>query len=103
MKKVIVQFNFSGLSTKIYDKAWEELRAKGYSNPKGLLHHVGGIQGNNFVVCDVWESLEAFNKFGEILMPLISKLGFPDVKPIITPVHYEYDVLSTDISHRKVA
>ena len=103
MKKVIVQFNFSGLSTKIYDKAWEELRAKGYSNPKGLLHHVGGIQGNNLIICDVWESLEAFNKFGEVLMPLMGKLGFPNVKPIITPVHYEYGGLQADITHKKAA
>ena len=103
MKKVIVQFNFPNLSVGKYDKIWEEIRGLGYSNPKGLLHHVGGIQGNDLIVCDVWESLEAFNKFGEVLMPLMGKLGFPNVKPIITPVHYEYGGLQADISHRKVA
>lgn len=103
MKKVIVQFSFPGLSTQIYDKSWEEIRKLGHSNPKGLLHHVSGVQGNNLVVYDVWESQEAFNKFGEILMPVLNKVGFPNIKPIITPVHYEYDVLSSDVSHRKVA
>ncbi len=90
MNKVIIQFSFPGLSVKTYDNAWSELRSTGYSNPKGLLHHVGGIQGNNLIVVDVWESLEAFNKFGEILMPILSKVGFPNIKPLIIPVHYEY-------------
>jgi hypothetical protein len=103
MKKVIIQFSFPGLSVNTYDKAWEELRSKGYSNPKGLLHHVGGSSGNNLIVCDVWESLEAFNKFGEVLMPILKKVGFPDIKPIITPVHYEYNSLSVDVNRRKVA
>ena len=102
MKKVIVQFTFPGTSAKKYDLAWEELRKLGYSHPKGLLHHVGGIQGNDVIVCDVWESLEEFNKMGEVLMPVLSKLGFPNVKPVITPVHYEYGG-SQDVSHRKVA
>lgn len=103
MKKVIIQFNFPGLSASNYDKIWEEIRGLGYSNPKGLLHHVGGIQGKNLIVSDVWESLEAFNKFGEILLPLMGKLGFPKVQPTITPVHYEYEGKHSDITHRKVA
>ncbi len=90
MKKVIVQFTFQGMSSKLYDKTWEEIRSKGYSHPKGLLHHVGGIQGNNMIVCDVWESQEAFNKFSEILMPIFKNLGIRDAKPVIIPLHYEY-------------
>jgi hypothetical protein len=103
MKKVIVQFSFPGADTRKYDLGWEELRKAGQANPKGLLYHVGGIQGNNLIICDVWESEDAFNKFGVILMPILNKLGFPNVKPIITPVHYEYDVLSSNLSNRKVA
>jgi hypothetical protein len=103
MKKVIVQFSFPGLSTQIYDKSWEEIRKLGHSNPKGLLHHVGGVQGNNLIVVDVWESREDFDKMGEVLMPVISKLGFPNVKPVITPVHYEYEGKQADVSHRRVA
>ncbi len=82
MKKVIIQFTFPGATGKTLDKAWEECRAKGYAHPKGLLHHVGGVSGNNLVVTDVWESVELFNKFGEILglygtgsvIPILSRL-----------------------------
>lgn len=103
MKKVIIQFSFPGGSISKYDKVWEEMRANGYENPKGLLHHVGGIQGNNLIVCDVWESLEAFNKFGEFLVPLLGKLGFPNIKPTITPVHYEYNILRAGVTGKKAA
>ncbi len=102
MKKVIIQFTFPGATGKTLDKAWEECRAKGYAHPKGLLHHVGGVSGNNLVVTDVWESVELFNKFGEILGPIWNRLGYPDIKPVITPVHYEY-YGSGEVTSRKVA
>jgi hypothetical protein len=90
MKKVLVQFNIPGMTAGQYDQCWEELRKAGQTNPKGLLHHVGAQQDNNWAVVDVWESVEAFNKFGETLMPIMGKLGIAQVQPVITPVHYEY-------------
>jgi hypothetical protein len=103
MKKVIIQFTFPGLPASKLDKAWEECRAKGYANPKGLLHHVGGVQGNNLIVVDVWESEDLFKKFGEILMPILNKLGFPNVKPVIMPLHYEYYGLGVGVTGKKAA
>ena len=50
-----------------------------------------------------WEWLEAFNKFGEILLPILKKAGFPDAKPVITPVHYEYYGLQTGALRGKAA
>jgi hypothetical protein len=91
MKKVIAQFNFPGMTAKQYDQAWVELRAVGQSNPKGLLHHFGGQQGNNWVVVDIWESVEAFNKYGETLLPILAKLGVAKIPPVLTPLHYEYE------------
>ena len=99
MKKVIVQFNTPGMTVKQYDQTWEELRKAGHSNPSGLLHHIGAQQGNNWVVVDVWESVEAFNKFGETLMPILAKLGVTQVQPVITPVHYEYTGVEEGITH----
>jgi len=101
MKKVIVQFNIPGMTVKQYDQAWEDLRAAGESHPIGLLHHAGGQQGNNIVCVDVWESAKAFNKFGETLMPILGKLGIAvvQVKPVITPVHYEYQGVEVELAH----
>lgn len=90
MKKVLVQFNFPGVTTKQYDQCWDEIRKAGLEHPDGLIHHVGSQQGNNLVAVDVWESEEAFNKFGETLMPIFKKIGFPQVRPVISKVYYEY-------------
>jgi hypothetical protein len=35
----------------------------------------------------VWESAEAFQRFGETLVPLLEKVAFPQVEPQIFPVH----------------
>ena len=93
MKKVIVQFNIPGMTAEKYDQAWVELRKAGLSAPLGLHHHVGAQQGNNWIVIDVWESANAFHNFGETLMPILRELGVAveQVKPVITPVHYEYE------------
>lgn len=96
MKKQLVQFNFPGVTSKLYDQVWEGLRNAGQSNPAGLLHHAGAQQGNNFTVIDIWESTEAFNKFGETLIPIMNKLGIAQVQPVITPVHYEYTGINTE-------
>lgn len=90
MKKIMVQFNMPGVSLKQYDEAWKDVRAAGHSNPKGLIHHAGGIQGNNLIISDVWESEDAFKKFGETLMPILQKQGFPNVQPTIIPVHFAH-------------
>jgi hypothetical protein len=90
MKKVLVQFTFPNMSSKVYEQAWEEVRKSGNENPKGLLYHAGAQQGNNWVVADVWESAEAFTKFGEVLGPIMEKLGFSKVQPTVLPVHYLY-------------
>ena len=37
----------------------------------GLLCHIAGQGKNGFRVVDVWESVEAFRKFGETLVPIL--------------------------------
>ena len=91
----MVQFNITGMTAKQYDQSWEDLRAAGQKNPKGLIHHVGAQQGNNWVVVDVWESEEAFTKFGETLGPILAKNGVAQAQPVITPVHYELSGVPT--------
>lgn len=99
MKKVMVQFNIPNMTTKVYDKVWEDLRSAGYANPKGLIHHVGAAQGNNIVVVDVWESMETFNKFGETLIPILAKAGITNAEPVITPLHNVYSNVGTVVTH----
>ena len=93
MERVIVQFNVPGVTSRIYDQIWDELRKAGHSHPAGLHYHVGAQQGDGWMVIDVWESREAFDRFSETLMPILAKAGVNTdaAKPEITPVYYEYD------------
>ncbi|MBK9240911.1 MAG: hypothetical protein IPL75_11750 [Acidobacteria bacterium] len=53
---------------------------------KGLLVHVAGQGPNGFRVVDVWESEEAFQRFGEVLMPIMKAIGI-DGEPEVYPAH----------------
>lgn len=53
---------------------------------QGLLAHVAGQSPNGFRVVDVWESEEAFRKFGEKLMPIMKAIGI-EGEPEVYPSH----------------
>jgi hypothetical protein len=42
---------------------------------EGLRAHIAGQGQQGFRVVDVWESEEAFRRFGETLMPILQELG----------------------------
>jgi hypothetical protein len=52
----------------------------------GLLAHIAGQGPNGFRVVDVWESEEAFRKFGETLVPLLKSVGVEGA-PQVYPAH----------------
>ena len=54
----------------------------------GLLVHIAGQGDSGFRVVDVWESQEAFDSFGEKLMPVLQELGI-EVRPEIYQAHAE--------------
>ena len=91
MKQVVVVFEAPGFTAQNYDKVWEDLRAAGHANPKGLISHVGFQKLNdNWMVVDVWESAEAFQEFGKTLMPIIEKTGVQVPEPMVLPAYYVY-------------
>ena len=50
----------------------------------GLLVHVAGQTPQGFRVVDVWQSEDAFRRFGEKLMPIFKEVGIegaPEVYP----------------------
>ena len=51
---------------------------------EGLLAHIAGQGESGFRVVDVWESEEAFRRFGETLMPILQDLGI-EAQPEIYP------------------
>ena len=88
----MVHFDFPNLTPQQYDAVWDGLKAAGHSHPKGLIFHVGATNPKGgFIVTDVWESSDAWQKFTQILLPLIQK-NAPNVttQPIVTETRYVY-------------
>ncbi|MEU0937531.1 hypothetical protein [Embleya sp. NPDC005971] len=52
----------------------------------GLLSHTAAATPEGWFVADVWESEEAFERFGEIIIPILRGLGLADVQPKVYPV-----------------
>ncbi|MEV6211489.1 hypothetical protein [Kitasatospora sp. NPDC051914] len=53
----------------------------------GLISHTAMPTPGGWLVVDVWESEEAFQRFGEIIVPILHELGAPHAEPKIYPVH----------------
>ncbi len=53
---------------------------------EGLLSHAAGQGESGFRVVDVWESEEAFARFGETLMPIMESIGV-EGEPEVYPAH----------------
>ena len=71
-----------------YDQVIKQLDEGGHGNPPGRLSHTAALKDNgSYFVVDVWESPEAFERFGQILVPMIEAVGgaAPDLK--IAPLH----------------
>lgn len=90
MKKVMVQFDFPNMTSKQYDHVWQDLRAAGHENPKGLIHHVSAPNDKGWKVVDVWENADKFYEFGQTLMPILTKNGIIPTQPVVLPLHNEY-------------
>ena len=52
----------------------------------GILSHAAGPTDKGFRVVDVWESEEAFQRFGGVIGPILQEVGFPG-EPQLFPLH----------------
>ena len=43
----------------------------------GILSHAAGPTADGWRVIDVWESEEAFQRFGEVIGPVLQELAYP--------------------------
>jgi hypothetical protein len=91
MKRMLVTFDFPGMTSQKYDQVWEDLRNAGLTRPKGLIHHIGAPTPTGWIIVDVWESVDRFKDYNEILLPILSKYDIPLIAPRIMPVHYYYN------------
>jgi hypothetical protein len=82
-----IYFNPASMSAKQYDDIIKRLDAAGAGKPAGRLYHACFGSGDKLQVFDVWESQQAFDKFGETLMPILQQVGLDTGQPMVEQVH----------------
>jgi hypothetical protein len=74
-------------SPEQYDEAIRRLDAAGQGSPAGRSYHCAFMGPGGLQVFDVWDSREAFEKFGETMIPIMSELGTDPGEPQVAEVH----------------
>ena len=82
-----IYFNPSAMNAAQYDEAIKRLDSAGAGKPAGRLYHACFGSGDKLQVFDVWESQEAFDKFGATLMPILAEIGLDAGQPMVEPIH----------------
>jgi hypothetical protein len=70
-----------------YDEIIRRLDAAGAGTPAGRLYHACFGSGDKLQVFDIWESQQAFDKFGETMIPIVQEVGVNLGQPMVEPVH----------------
>lgn len=77
----------SGFNKDKYDETIRKLEEAGAGAPAGRTYHVALESDGAIQVFDIWESQEAFEAFGQTLIPILSELGVDPGQPMAAEVH----------------
>ncbi len=72
---ILMIHDASGDDLAHYDQVIAQLEAAGHGHPPGRRFHVAARKGTGYLVTDVWESQEAFDRFSQVLGPLLQEAG----------------------------
>ena len=83
----LVRFVPKSMSVPKYDQVIKQLEAAGAAAPKGRLFHVAFGPTEALRVSDIWDTQENFDRFGQILMPILQQNGVDPGEPEFIDVH----------------
>ena len=89
---IAVLHEIAGGTQEDYEKVVQELVGRPLKQlsdwpVEGVLCHIAGPTESGWRVVDVWESEEAFKRFGEKLLPAFEAAGVPVTPPEVYPAH----------------
>jgi hypothetical protein len=84
---VAVRFADEPTTRERYDEVRKRLEDAGDWPPPGLIFHAADGDSDVEEVFEVWESREAFERFGSKLMPLLDEVGINAGEPQIREVY----------------
>jgi heme-degrading monooxygenase HmoA len=78
----------TGVTAAQYDEVNEKLGIAPGDEPDGLIQHLAGPTEDGWMVVDVWESPEQFERFfAGGAAQAIAEVGAPPVEPRVLPLH----------------
>ena len=80
-------FSPASMTVAKYHEATAALKKAGVLHPQGRHYHVCFGSGDSVQIFDVWQSKEAFDKFGEVLLPILQQLGVDPGAPMVSEIH----------------
>ena len=72
---ICTYFRPSSMNSEQYQDISRRLEAAGVGAPTGRMYHICFGEGNGLQVFSVWDSQEAFDAFGQKLMPIFAEVG----------------------------
>jgi hypothetical protein len=82
-----IYFHPKSLTAKQYDHANTELAALAADRPAGRSHHSCFGPDDGLMVYEVWDSQQAFEEYGKVLIPVLTKIGIDPGAPDVMAVH----------------
>ena len=83
----VVRFVPKSMSSTQYDQVIKKLEAAGAAAPKGRIFHVAFGPKEALRVSDIWDTQENFERFGQVLMPILQAAGVDPGEPEFIEVH----------------
>lgn len=86
---VMVIIEAQGMGAEQYDQVMRDMAMSTADDlPPGVLSHVAGPTVDGWLVVDIWEDLDAFERFvEERLGAAAQRAGLPPLTPRVIPVH----------------
>ena len=84
---IVIKFKHKGFTATKYLETVKQLEAAGLGDPKGRSYHITYGDSNEVDIMDVWDSMEDFEAFGKILLPILTSLNVDMGQPNIQKVY----------------
>jgi hypothetical protein len=82
-----VYVNPPAMTTASYDQINSDLEEAGEGRPAGRTFHCAFGPADKLMIFDIWDSPQAFEEFGKVLMPIVAKAGVEIGEPAIMEIH----------------
>ena len=91
MPRIAAEFRFPAMTQSQYDALISDFELAEAADPgigEERVIHLAMPDGDGWFVFDVWESPEAFERMGAVLMPIFQQHGMTPTAPKVYPVHH---------------